>query len=53
MQKGYKCLDVKEGRVYISWDVVFDENVFPFADLHPNVGALLRSEILLLFKHAE
>jgi hypothetical protein len=48
MHKGYKCLDVKEGRVYISRDVVFDENVFPFTDLHPNTSALLRSEILLL-----
>jgi hypothetical protein len=28
--------------------VVIDENVFPFASLHPNVGALLKKEILLL-----
>jgi hypothetical protein len=34
--------------VYISHDVVFDENIFPFASLHPNVGALLKKEILLL-----
>jgi hypothetical protein len=34
--------------VYISRDVVFDENVFPFASLHPNAGALLKKEILLL-----
>jgi hypothetical protein len=27
---------------------VFDETVFPFANLHPNVGSLLRREILLL-----
>jgi len=27
---------------------VFDETIFPFADLRPNAGALLRSEILLL-----
>jgi hypothetical protein len=26
----------------------FDETVFPFASLHPNAGALLRREILLL-----
>lgn len=25
MHKGFKCLDPKEGWVYISWDVVFDE----------------------------
>ena len=28
--------------------MVFDETKFPFADLHPNAGALLRKEILLL-----
>jgi hypothetical protein len=48
MHKGVKCLDVKSGRVYISRDVVFDETVFPFSSLHPNAGALLRKEILLL-----
>jgi glycosyltransferase involved in cell wall biosynthesis len=46
--KGFKCLDISTGRVYISKDVVFDESVFPFSELHPNAGALLRSEILLL-----
>jgi transposase InsO family protein len=29
--KGYKCFDRTTGRVYISRDVNFDENVFPFA----------------------
>lgn len=51
MHKGYKCLDVRTGRVYISRDVVFDEFVFPFANLHPNAGALLRAEINLLPDH--
>lgn len=46
--KGYKCLDAATGRVYISGDVVFDETIFPFSELHPNVGPLLRSEISLL-----
>jgi hypothetical protein len=46
--KGYKCLDISTGRVYISRDVVFDETVFPFSTLHPNVDARLRSEISLL-----
>ncbi|WVZ90565.1 hypothetical protein U9M48_036856 [Paspalum notatum var. saurae] len=46
--KGFKCLDVSSGRVYISRDVIFDEEVFPFSKLHPNAGALLRSEISLL-----
>ena len=49
--KGVKCLDVSTGRVYISRDVVFDETVFPFRDLHPNAGALLQKEILLLPAH--
>jgi hypothetical protein len=46
--KGVKCLDTKTGRVYISRDVVFDENIFPFATMHPNAGTRLRQEILLL-----
>jgi hypothetical protein len=48
MHKGVKCLDISTGRIYISRDVVFDENVFLFASLHPNAGALLKQEILLL-----
>ena len=31
LHKGYKCLHVPTNRVYISRDVVFDENVFPFS----------------------
>jgi hypothetical protein len=48
MHKGFKCLDASTGRIYISRDVVFDENIFPFAKLYPNAGARLRSKILLL-----
>ena len=48
IHKGFKCLEVSTGRVYISRDVVFDETIFPFSELHPNAGALLRKEILLL-----
>jgi histone deacetylase 1/2 len=48
MHKGFKCLDISTGRVYISRDVVFDEDTFPFSKLHPNAGARLRSEISLL-----
>jgi hypothetical protein len=48
LHKGFKCLYVAEGRVYISKDVVFDEDVYPFASLHPNAGPRLRAEILLL-----
>ena len=32
--KGYKCLDRSTKRVYISRDVIFDENVFPFEELN-------------------
>ncbi|WVZ68483.1 hypothetical protein U9M48_017417 [Paspalum notatum var. saurae] len=51
LHKGFKCLDVSSGRVYISRDVVFDENIYPFASLHPNAGACLCNEILLLPSH--
>jgi histone deacetylase 1/2 len=48
LHKGYKCLDIQSGRVYISRDVIFDEEVFPFSTLHSNAGARLRAEIALL-----
>jgi len=48
LHKGFRCLDPKQGHVYISRDVVFDERVFSFTSLHPNVGARLRSELALL-----
>jgi hypothetical protein len=48
LHKGYKCLDVSTGRIYIPWDIVFDETVFPFASLHSNAGDRLRAEIDLL-----
>ena len=51
MQKGLKCLDVSTGRIYISRDVIFDEHVFPFSELHANGGAKLREEISLIPSH--
>ena len=48
LHKEFKCLDISSGRVYISRDVIFDENIFPFHALNPNAGARLRSKILLL-----
>ena len=29
LHKGFKCLDINYGRLYISRDVIFDETVFP------------------------
>ena len=49
--KGFKCLDISTGRIYISRDVIFDETYFPFAHLHSNAGAQLRKEIVLLPDH--
>jgi hypothetical protein len=44
-QKGFKCLDLSTGRTYISRDVIFYENIFPFSKLRPNSGPQLRVEI--------
>jgi hypothetical protein len=49
--KGYKCLEVSSGRVYVSRDVIFEEQVFPFMELHSNAGAHCRTEISLLPSH--
>jgi histone deacetylase 1/2 len=48
MHKGFKCLDISTGRVYISRDVVFDETMFPFSELHANAGARLQAEVHVL-----
>jgi hypothetical protein len=32
LHKGFKCLDISTGRVYILHDVIFDEQLFPFAN---------------------
>jgi hypothetical protein len=46
--KGFKCLDLSTGCTYISRDVIFDENTFPFSKLLPNSGPRLHAEISLL-----
>jgi histone deacetylase 1/2 len=35
LHKGFKCLDISTGRVYISCDVVFDEDTLPFQNFIP------------------
>jgi hypothetical protein len=47
MHKGFKCLDLSIGRIYISRDVIFHESVFPFASLHSNADACYHADILL------
>jgi hypothetical protein len=48
MHKGFKCLDISKGHIYISPVVIFDESVFPFASLHPTVSARYTYDVLLL-----
>jgi hypothetical protein len=48
IHKGFKCLDVSKGRIYISWDVIFDEFMFLFASLNSNVGTRYTSYVLLI-----
>jgi hypothetical protein len=38
--KGYKCLHIESGRMYISRDVVFHENRFPFAAVTSSTESL-------------
>ena len=37
---GYKCLDLSTGHVYVSRNVIFDENLFPY---HQNPSSALSS----------
>ena len=32
LHKGYTCLHVPSNRVYLSRDVIFDENLYPFSN---------------------
>jgi hypothetical protein len=47
MHKGFKCLNISTGRIYISCDVLFDESIFHFASLHSTAGARYRLDVLL------
>jgi hypothetical protein len=48
MHKGFKCLDISTGRLYISRDLIFDEKQFSFASLSSNAGVQYTSNTLLL-----
>jgi hypothetical protein len=48
LHKGFKCIDVSKGRIYVSQDVIFDESSFPFSSLHSTAGARYTFDILLL-----
>jgi hypothetical protein len=48
MHKGYKCLDISVGHLYISYDIVFDETIFLFASLQSNACTRLHAKINLL-----
>jgi hypothetical protein len=49
--KGVKCLKVSTGRVHNSYDVGFDEIIFPFKNLHPNVGVFRMKKSYFLILH--
>lgn len=51
MHKGFKCVDIATGRIYISRDIIFDESIFLFAQLHPNASAQLKKELIMLPSH--
>jgi hypothetical protein len=41
-------LRCRPGHIYISWDVIFDENIFPFSKFHLNAGAKLYIQVQLM-----
>jgi hypothetical protein len=53
MHKGFKCLDVSKGHIYISQDVIFDESMFPFASLSSNASTRYTSKVLLISRANE
>jgi hypothetical protein len=48
LHKRFKCLDAATSRIYISKDITFDENIFPFSKLHLNAGAKLHNQVQLM-----
>lgn len=50
--KGYRCLYPPTGRVYISRHVLFDESVFPFADMYSQFHRPTDSVLLMAWRDA-
>jgi hypothetical protein len=48
MHKGFKCLDISKGHIYISRDVIFDDPTFLFTSLHSNASTHYPSDVLLI-----
>jgi hypothetical protein len=53
--KGYKCLDRSTGRIFVSRDVVFDENLFPYAQPSntPQIKTPVPTHVPSIFPRAE
>jgi hypothetical protein len=47
MHKGFRYFNPFIGRLYISHDVIFDENQFPFVANGSAIGAQYTSDVLL------
>jgi hypothetical protein len=47
LHKGYKCYHIEIGRIYISRDVIFHEDVFPFSNTIPSANPAPPSSIPL------
>ncbi len=48
--KGYRCLRISSGRIYIACNVVFDESQFPFATVSNSSSSSVSSLVLLPFR---
>jgi hypothetical protein len=50
-QKGYKLLDLFSHNVFVSWDVVFYESIFPYTDglINPNFEGIFLHHLLPMY----